>query len=233
MSETEPRFAGQVEPKPAPPPWSTEAQVPTGYPPAPPPPLPPAPPSASSLPPTPVVTYGPGPGFDPDEASGFTVPEWAAPVTATVGGILAVAGSLLTWVTLRFEAAGTDSETVTGSPPKITYRGLSLLEGRAFLVLGVVAAAISVVLAMRRMRDAVAGPVLAGIGALGLTIAAFSAIGNPTELSTLLRSSEGNGALKVSLPNGPGVWLAMGGAALILVGGLLSYLRRQRNDRSA
>lgn len=75
--------------------------------------------------------------------------------------------------------------------------------------------------------------VLIGVGLLGLAMTAFSMIGHPSELAALFRT-EGPGLIaKARLPNGAGVFIAMGGAALILVGGLLVYLRRQQDDRSA
>jgi hypothetical protein len=51
------------------------------------------------------------------------------------------------------------------------------------------------------------------------------------ELATLLRSYRQIDAVKVSLPNGAGTWLAVAGAVLMLCGGLLTLMRSAQLQR--
>jgi hypothetical protein len=168
----------------------------------------------------PVVDYGPAPEQPPAPRSRLLV-SWAPPVLAAAGGLLAGVASLLTWVTLRVSAGGADSVRLSDGSTSITYNGLSLLEGRVMLVLGVAALAFSVLLAARRQRARLLTAALAVTGALGTVVMLFAAIGHPVDLATLLRSNRQVDGVTVSLPGGVGLWLAIGGAVLIAVGGLL------------
>ena len=105
----------------------------------------------------------------------------------------------------------------------ITYNGLSLLEGRIMLVVGLLVIALSGA-ALARRPHRLLGPALAACGGLGVVVMAFAAISHPVELATLFRSYSQIDAVKVSLPNGAGIWLAVVGALLILAGGLLVVL---------
>jgi hypothetical protein len=242
----EPRFAGPptAEVRPGPPPWSTESaevtfstttvppyqQAPPGsFPPpldtgalgtVPPGPL--GPPGASEL--EPIVDYGPGTAFPVEPSDGLALSRLGSAVGAA-GGVLAGVGTLFTWATLKLTANGADSQGFTADPSTISYNGLSLLEGRIMLVLGVVSIALSGALLPRR-APRLLGPALAVTGALGVVVMAFAAIGHPVELATLFRSYRQIDAVKVSVPNGVGIWLAVIGALLILAGGLLALMRR-------
>jgi hypothetical protein len=232
----EPRFAGPPGadrmPSPAPP-WSTESTPATQYPP--PPPYPPPPSTFPAQPPPAPLPWPPAPtGFDPVVEYGAGVP-FPAPVRntaamarigaaiAATGGVLAGVGSLFTWATLRLTDSGTDSQGFSADPSTITYNGLSLLEGRIMLVLGLLVIAVSCA-ALARRPHRLLGPALAACGGLAVVVMAFAAIGHPVELATLFRSYSQIDAVKVSLPNGAGIWLAVVGALLILAGGLLVVL---------
>jgi hypothetical protein len=192
----------------------------------PPPPL--APPGALEAPDAspldPVVDYGAGVPFPVEPSDGLALSRLGSAVAAA-GGVMAGVGTLFTWATLRLTANGADSQGFTADPSTITYNGLSLLEGRIMLVLGVVAIALGGALLPRRAPRLLA-PALAVTGALGVVVMAFAAIGHPVELATLFRSYRQIDAVKVSLPNGVGTWLAVIGALLILAGGLLALMRR-------
>jgi hypothetical protein len=252
----EPRFAGPpsagTRSSPSwsaePPPWSTESteatystvaspypQPPEPFPSAPPNmppamptnmppnmPTPPGPPDAFEL--EPVVDYGPGVAFPLEPSDGLTLSRLGSAV-GVAGGLLAVIGTFFTWATLSLTANGADSQGFTADPSSISYNGLSLLEGRIMLVLGVVAIGLSAAFLPRR-APRLLGPALAVTGGLGVIVMAFAAIGHPVELATLFRSYHQIDAVKVSLPNEVGTWLAVIGALLILAGGLLALMRR-------
>ncbi|HEX4019402.1 MAG TPA: Trp biosynthesis-associated membrane protein [Frankiaceae bacterium] len=172
----------------------------------------------------PVVDYGNGVQLAVEPSDGLALSRIGCAVGAA-GGLLAGIGSFLTWATLRLTANGTDSQGFTADPSSITYNGLSLLEGRIMLVLGLLSIALSAALLPRR-APRLLGPALAVTGGLGVVVMAFAAIGHPVELATLFRSYRQIDAVKVSLPNGAGAWLAVIGALLILAGGLLALMRR-------
>ncbi|HEX4430977.1 MAG TPA: hypothetical protein VHZ96_17040 [Frankiaceae bacterium] len=242
----EPRFAGPPTTgvRPDPPPWSTEStqasyegstSYPATYPTAPPPPNPPAPPSsfppapngsleATDEPFDPVVDYGPGVAFPTEPSDGVALSRLGSAVAAA-GGLLAGIGTFFTWATLRLTANGADSQGFTADPSTISYNGLSLLEGRIMLVLGVLAIALGGAFVPRR-APRMLGPAMAVTGGFGVIVMAFAAIGHPVELATLFRSYRQIDAVKVSVPNGVGTWLAVIGALLILAGGLLALMRR-------
>jgi hypothetical protein len=143
---------------------------------------------------------------------------------AAVGGLLAVLGSFFTWATLRLTANGADSQGFTAQPSSITYNGLSLLEGRVILVLGILAIGLSAAAAPRRAHRLL--PLaMAVTGGVAVVVMAFAAIGHPVELATLFRSYRQIDAVQVNLPNGAGTWLAVIGALLVLAGGLLALMR--------
>ena len=200
---------------------------------SPPPPLPPDPFSVPSQGPAswppgvgpvePVVDYGTGTPFPAQPRNGLAFVRAGAAVAA-LGGVLAGLGSLFTWATLRLTADGSDSQGFTTDPSSITYNGLSLLEGRVMLVLGLLALAFSAA-ALPRRPHRMLGPALTVAGAVSVIVMAFTAIGHPVELATLFRSYRQIDAVKVSLPNGAGTWLAVIGALLILAGGLLALMR--------
>ena len=239
----EPRFAGPptagVRPgPPPPPPWSTEEtrttvaapsqQAPPGFFRPPPGAFPasdvPAPGPAAESQLEPVVDYGPGVQLPVEPSDGLALSRLGS-VVGAAGGVMAGVGTLFTWATLKLTANGADSQGFNADPSTITYNGLSLLEGRIMLVLGVVAIALSGALLPRR-APRMLGPALAVTGGLGVVVMAFAAIGHPVELATLFRSYRQIDAVKVSLPNGVGTWLAVIGALLILAGGLLALMRR-------
>jgi hypothetical protein len=197
--------------------WSTPP--PPVHPPTSPPPS--YPPSASDL--EPVVDFGPGMHFEPEPRDGLLLSRIGCGV-AVAGGLMAALGSLFTWATLRLTAAGSDASGFTTDPSSIKYNGLSLLEGRAILVLGIVAIALAgFALPLRAPRLLPFG--LAVTGGLAVVVMAFAAIGHPVELATLFRSYRQIDAVKVSLPNGAGTWCSLIGALLVLAGGLLALMR--------
>jgi hypothetical protein len=177
----------------------------------------------------PEVSYSgafPPPGL---EAEAPQLQGWFAPLLAVGGAILAIVGSQLTWATLREATESFDSATGTDQNSSVAYDGMNLLEGRVTLVLGLAALIFSVLILLRRRL----GITLAVTGAAGLATALLAAAAHPVELSTLFRSYRDIGGLKVQLPNGPGVWLAIAGSALILGGGLLAYFGRDPADSQA
>jgi hypothetical protein len=245
----EPRFAGpptaSMRTAPPLPPWSTESPVtwspgpdngspnaaqqaaPTSAPPDHPPagafpPGPTAPPNgAFDL--EPVVDYGPGAALPVAPRDGLALSR-AGSAVAAVGGLLAVIGSFLTWATLRLTANGADSQGFSAQPSSITYNGLSLLEGRVILVLGLLAIGLSAAAVPRRAHRLL--PLaMAVTGGVAVIVMAFAAIGHPVDLATLFRSYRQIDAVKVNLPNGAGTWLAVIGALLVLAGGLLALMR--------
>jgi hypothetical protein len=226
--EPEPRFAGS-----APAGYHPQAYIPvmpgpmpsSAPPPAAPPPFSPA---GLTSPSWPEVSYS---GAPPPqvEAKAPQLQAWFAPLLAMVGAILAIVGSQLTWATLQEASQSFDSATGQVQTSSVSYDGMTLLEGRVILVLGVVAVIFSVLIILRR-RLAIT---LAVTGAAGLATALLAAAAHPVELSTLFRSYRDIGGVKVQLPNGPGVWLAIAGSALILGGGLLAYFWRDRADGQA
>ncbi len=227
----EPRFAGppaaSMRTAPPLPAWSTESPVTWSSGPAtavpgvlPPPPSSP-PPDASGL--EPVVDYGPGAQLPVAPRDALALSRVGCAVAAA-GGLLAVIGSFLTWATLRLTANGADSQGFSAQPSSITYNGLSLLEGRVILVLGILAIGLSAAAVPRRAHRLL--PLgMAITGAIGVIVMAFAAIGHPVELATLFRSYRQIDAVKVNLPNGAGTWLAVIGALLVLAGGLLALMR--------
>ncbi len=241
----EPRFAGpptSMRTAPPLPPWSTEtpASWPPGYgeaapapvhlPTSPPPPFPPpgvppasapgAQPGASEL--EPVVDYGPEVQLPVADRDGLVLSRVGSAVAAA-GGLLAGLGSLFTWVTLRLVATANDVQGFNAQPT-ITYNGLSLLEGRIILVLGILAIGLSAA-AVPSTAHRLLPLALAVTGGVAVIVMAFAAIGHPVELATLFRSYRTIDAVQVNLPNGVGTWMAVIGALLILAGGLLALMR--------
>jgi hypothetical protein len=238
----EPRFAGPPTADSAAATTPAAFPVPTG--PAPPavPAVPAAgvrppylPPSPRPFPPppdgdlAPVVDYGPGAALPVAETDRIAMARLGAWIAAT-GGVLAVVGSFFTWATLRLTANGADSQGFTADPSTVTYNGLSLLEGRVMLVLGIVAVALGGI-SLSGRAERLVGPALAVTGVLALVVMVFTAVGHPVELATLLRSYRQIDAVKVSLPNGAGTWLAVAGAVLMLCGGLLTLMRSAQLQR--
>ena len=220
--EPEPRFAGSVP---------AGYQPPVAY-----PPLPSSVPHAARpaypdpFPPAhqPEVSYAEAPEPEP-EIRPLYLGRWLAPLLATVGGIVAIVASVLNWATLRLV-----SKTLSAAPDpqdseRITYGGLTSLEGRLTLVVGVAAVILSILMVLRRPL-----PIgLAAAGAAGLLAGLFAAVAHPVELSALSRVFGSADDVTVHIPNGPGVWLALVGSALILSGGLVAHMWRPRPDASA
>ncbi len=216
--EPVPSYPPTFPPPPYPPPGA--------FPPAPAGAFPPAPagafpPGASDL--EPVVGYGPG-VQPPDVARDGLLVSRVGSAVAIAGGFLAALGTLFTWATLRLVANGADAQGFTADSSRITYNGLSMLEGRVILVLGIVAIVLSA-LAVPRSAHRLLSLGMAITGALAVIVMAFAAIGHPVELATLFRSYGQIDAVKVSLPNGVGTWLAVIGSLLVLAGGLLALMR--------
>ena len=172
---------------------------------------------------SPVVNYGSAPEPEADPRVPVS-PGWVAPVLAMVGGVLGVVGSLLTWSTLQLSAQGSDTSVGNDSTSRVTYNGLSLLEGRLMITFGVIAIVLGALRLTGWLKASAAANWLALIGAIGLIAVGFAAIGHPVELATLFRSYDQIDTVKVSLPDGVGVWVALGGAALILISGLLARM---------
>jgi hypothetical protein len=228
--EPEPRFAGSAPAGYQPPAAYIPVMpnpVPTSAPPTSPPP--PFPPADLTGPTWPEVSYSGA--FPPPEveAEGPALQVWFAPLLGVVGAILAIVGSQLTWATLQEASESFDSASGTDQTTSVAYDGMTLLEGRVTLVLGVAAVIFSVLIFLRRRL----GITLAVIGGAGLATAVLAAAAHPVELSTLFRSYRDIEGVKVQLPNGPGVWLAIAGSVLILGGGLLAYFWRDRPDPPA
>ncbi len=169
---------------------------------------------------SPVVEYGPG--SEPEVSRHSAVAVWVPSVLAIAGGLLAAIGSLLTWATLQLVAQSSDATINNDSVSRITYNGLSLLEGRVTLVFGVAAIGLGITGLLGVLgRKALAG-CLCALGAVAIVVVGFAAVGHPVELSTLFRTYRQIDSVTVSLPDGVGVWLALGGAALVFAGGLLA-----------
>lgn len=213
----EPRFAGSVPaggwPQHEPPAWPdrpppAEMQQAMRWP--------------SEAPPVaPSVTYGPG--FAPAEPAGSVAARRLGPVALVAGGgALMALATFFTWASLRFASSGTDSQTFS-DPPNIRYDGFSLLEGRVLLGLGLGSIVLSGLCLMRRGFTRL----LTTVGAVSVVTVAFAALGHPVELATLFRSYQQLDTVKVTLPAGVGMWLALAGAVLVLVGGLLAHYWRE------
>jgi hypothetical protein len=220
--DQEPRFAGSVP---------AGYQPPVSYPPMP-----------NSAPPSERPTYSDPfpPALEPEVSyAGTFEPEpetrrlhlerWLAPLLAGVGGVAAIVASFLTWATLRLV-----SKTLSAAPDpqdseRITYGGLTSLEGRMTLVVGVAAVVLTILMLLRRPL-----PIgLAAAGAVGLLAGLFAAVAHPVELSALSRVFGSADDVTVHIPNGPGVWLALVGSALILSGGLVAHVWREQPDAVA
>jgi Tryptophan-associated transmembrane protein (Trp_oprn_chp) len=244
----EPRFAGPPTagthpaplapwaPQNTPVTWSAEPAVAPPARPAAPPYQPPSYPPATFPPPTfpapvpgapqpdgfglePVVDYGPGVQLPVAPRDGLAISRLGSAIAAA-GGLLAALGSLFTWATLRLTDEGGGSQGFTS----VSFNGLSLLEGRIILVLGIVSMGLAAAVVPRNAHRLLAVG-LAITGGLGVIVMAFAAIGHPVELATLFRSYRQINSIKVSLPNGVGTWLAVIGALLVLAGGLLALMR--------
>jgi len=228
--ESEPRFAGsapagyqpQVAYAPAPTHFDP-GLVPSRA------PVPASPSPADPTPSWPEVSYSGAAAPSELEVRAPQLQAWFAPLLAAVGAILAIVGSQLKWVTLRQVDVTVDPSSGDQQPSNIRYDGMDLLEGRVILVLGVVALIFSVLILLRRRLEIS----LAVTGAAGLATALLAAAAHPVELSTLFDSYDGIGGIKVQLPNGPGVWLAIAGSVVIVGGGLLAYIWRDRPDLRA
>ncbi len=222
--ENEPRFAGSapagyVAPGPPVSPWASESRAPIGYP-------PPAalgmptspPPDTGPFPLQPEVSYS-GPLAVDDSPSRLDTRGGWALLIAAAGGVIAVVSSQLTGATLELN---TGAESPAEASSNIEYDGFTLIEGRVMLGLGVLAVVFSALVILRR-------PLLVGIwvtGLVGLGVTAFAAISHPVDLATLLHSNAQVDDVAVSAPNGTGVWLALAGGALILIGGLAAQFVR-------
>jgi hypothetical protein len=228
--DDEPRFAGSapagyVARAPGPSPWASESAAPIGYaqPIAPQPPfsMPDTPPPVGPPPNVsePKVNYRTG--EPPAETTSIPVDVRGgiALLVAAAGGVLAVVSSQLTWATLELSGGG---ELPADSGSNIDYSGSSLIEGRLMLGVGVLAVVFSLLVLLRRPLELAVWVT----GAAGLAITAFAAISHPVDLATLLRSNAEVGDVTVNTPNGSGVWLALAGAALILIGGLMAHFLR-------
>jgi hypothetical protein len=173
----------------------------------------------------PEVNYGTDPEPEP-ELRRLHLESWLAPLLAGVGGVVAITASVLNWATLRLV-----SKTLSAAPDpqdseRITYGGLTSLEGRMTLVVGVVAVILTILMLLRRPL-----PIgLAAAGAIGLLAGLFAAVAHPVELSALSRVFGSADDVTVHIPNGPGVWLALVGSALILSGGLVAHLLRDQPE---
>ena len=229
--EQEPRFASSAPAGYQPPsyPVAPVASVPTSAPPefsSFPPPFPP--PFPPSFPPAlePEVDYAGA--FPPEpELRGLHLQVWLAPALTAVGGIVAIIASVLTWATLRLV-----SKTLSAAPDpqdseRIKYNGLNLLEGRITLLVGVIALILGVLMMLRRSFPIA----VAAAGAGGLLAALFALIAHPVDLSALARVFGSADDVAVHIPNGPGVWLALVGSAVILSGGLAA--QRWRGEPAA
>jgi hypothetical protein len=248
--EYEPRFAGSVPagyvaPGMSPSPWAQDAAAPMGYapqqptysrPPLSPPPLSPPPlaPPPGSQPPTsqPQDVLSPEVSYWTDEPAPAASRSISVDLrgaigllVAVIGGVLAVVSSQLNWASLKLE---TGTALSADSASSVTYPGSALIEGRLLLAAGVLAIVFSVLVLLGR-------PLVIGVwatGAAGFAVTAFAAISHPADLATLLHVNEQVDDVTVSAPNGSGVWLALAGAALILIGGLVAhYLRNFRGQQ--
>ncbi len=180
---------------------------------------------------SPVVEYGPG--IEPEVSRTNAVPVWVSCALAIAGGVLAAIGSLLTWATLQLVAQSADATINNDSVSKITYNGLSLLEGRVTLVFGVAAIGLGITGLLGVLgRKPLAG-CLCALGAVAFVVIGFAAVGHPVELSTLFRTYRQIDSVTVSLPDGVGVWLALGGAVLIAAAGLLARVGQPVSEVSS
>jgi hypothetical protein len=180
---------------------------------------------------SPVVSYGPG--YEPEVPRGYAVSVWVPSALAVVGGLLTAAASLVTWATLQLVAQSADTTINNDSVSKITYNGLSLLEGRVILVFGVAAIGVGITGLLGLLGRKALASCLCALGAVAIVVVGFAAVGHPVELSTLFRTYRQIDSVTVSLPDGVGVWLALGGAALILAGGLLARVGQPRSEVSS
>jgi hypothetical protein len=173
---------------------------------------------------SPVVSYGPG--SEPETPRAYAVSVWVPSALAVIGGLLAAIASLLTWATLQLVAQSADTTINNDSISKITYNGISLLEGRVALVFGIAAMALGISGLLGLVGRKVLAGCLCALGAVAIVVVGFAAVGHPVELSTLFRTYRQIDSVSVSLPDGVGVWLALGGGALILIGGLLARVNQ-------
>jgi hypothetical protein len=88
----------------------------------------------------------------------------------------------------------------------------------------VVAVILSVLMLLRRPLPLG----LAAAGGAGLLAGLFAAVAQPVDLSALSRIFGSANEVTVHIPNGPGVWLALVGSALILGGGLVAQVLRDQ-----
>jgi hypothetical protein len=215
--EREPRFAGSVP---------AGYQPPVAYPPLP-----------SSVPrPTPPAFPDPFPPALEPEVSYLGTLElepsirrlhrerWLAPLLGAIGGIVAIVASMLNWATLRLFSKTLSATPDAQDSERISYGGLTSLEGRLTLVVGVVAVILSVLMLLRRPLPLG----LAAAGGAGLLAGLFAAVAQPVDLSALSRIFGSANEVTVHIPNGPGVWLALVGSALILGGGLVAQVLRDQ-----
>lgn len=179
---------------------------------------------------SPVVSYGPG--YEPEVPRTYAVSVLVPSALAVVGGLLTAAGSLLTWATLQLVAQSADTTINNDSVSKITYNGISLLEGRVALVFGIAAIALGISGLLGLLGRKVLAICLCSLGAVAILVVGFAAVGHPVELSTLFRTYRQIDSVSVSLPDGVGVWLALGGAALILISGLLARVVNQAEGQA-
>jgi hypothetical protein len=220
--DPEPRFASSAPAGYQPPAYPTAEAIPAS-----PPPATAAYPDPFPPPLEPEVSYaGAEPPADPEPRQLY-LHVWLAPAAAGIGGIIAIVASALNWAVLRLI-----SKTLSATPnpqdsERITYNGLTLLEGRVTLVVGVVAVILSILMVLRRPLPLG----LAVAGGAGLLAGLFAAIAHPVDLAGLSRVFGSADDVTVRIPNGPGVWLALVGSALILVGGLAALLFRSPGSR--
>jgi uncharacterized membrane protein len=136
-------------------------------------------------------------------------------ILGAVGGLLAVLGAPLAWMTV---SAGGQSTSVTGLDKDLNG-------GKVALVLGLLIIAL-VVATVLNVKIPMAGAVLAGLGVLVLVVIVLvyftSILSTPSfkDAMDLVNGFGGNASL------GIGVWLEILGAILAIVGGALNMSKK-------
>ncbi|MGZ8599144.1 MAG: hypothetical protein ACXWX6_02935 [Actinomycetota bacterium] len=163
-----------------------------------------------------------------------TSPALAAPALAVIGGILAVAGSLLAWAEAAVGPASFSAKGIDG------WEGKATLLGGVILLVAGIAAFVGVPDARDRLRGSavVGGLLAAGVGiytavtardqildAAVTEIATQFGVPEPEARSTLELAMD-RGEFTLSLKTG--IWLVIVGGAIGVLAGIVAMLRRER-----
>jgi Tryptophan-associated transmembrane protein (Trp_oprn_chp) len=159
-----------------------------------------------------------------------------------VGGALMVIGSLMTWVTVSFNAEalakglGVDPSVLPAdSLPSQVFAGTRWSEGKIALVCGIVAVigAILLIVATARVLTAV---LLMVVGLVGAGFALHGGISRKNDVfAEWVRSYTAAGSTGdvtnevknwVHVSIGKGLWMCMIGSMLVLVSGILALMKR-------